>query len=312
MKKITLVLPLTLIVSMFFGCGKGPTPDEAAEIEELLDTAWARYKAGNYESSLATFDSVVVVDAFRSEARLGQGFSSSQLSKYSDAHGTLSLIGILEASTIVKDTLGGVNLTDENWVDSGYVDTSWYGTSKIWIFNLPPNTLLSVFSFDVQYKPANIIGVKDTKIYIQQDLPITSTPETTIVSYSYAYFHPEDLPEVLWYGFAGEALTYLAERGNFTRGICYGLAGYLGNANLTDPVPERVTTSLQLDNTKLAYILAYLYYRQGWYANAVDMLNQTDPNFPYAGWSFANQTDFTWCFNPDNIPLILQKIEGGL
>ncbi len=312
MKRITLLLPFAVILSMFSGCGEGPKPDQPADLEELLDTAWARYRAGNYESSLATFDSVVVVDAFRSEARLGQGFSSSQLTEYSDAHGALSLISILEASTIVKDTLGGVNLTDVNWVDSGYVDTSWYGASGIWIFNLPPNTLLSMFSFDVQYKGANILGVKDTKIYIQQELPITTTPDTAIVSYSYAYFHPEELPEVLWYGFAGEALTYLAERGNYTRGICYGLAGYLGNANLVDPVPDRVKTSLQLDNTKLTYILAYLYYKQGWYANAVDMLNQVDPNFPYTGWSYTNRTDFTWCFDPDNAPLILQKIEGGL
>jgi len=312
MKRITLFLTIAMIAGLFFGCGKAPVPDEAAEIEELLDTAWARYRAGNYESSLATFDSVVVVDAFNSEARLGQGFSSSQLSSYSDAHGALALISILEASTIVRDTLGAVNLTDVNWVDSGYVDTSWYATTGIWIFNLPPNTLLSVFSLDVQYKAANIVGVKGTKIYIQQDLPITTTPETTIVSYSYAYLHPEDMPEVLWYGFAGEALTYLAERGNFKRGICYGLASYLGSANLTDPVPDRVRTSLQLDNTKLAYILAYLYYRQGWYANAVDMLNQVNPSFPYAGWNFANPTDFTWCFDPDHFFLILQEIEGGL
>jgi hypothetical protein len=312
MKRITLLLPIAAMAGLFFGCGEAPVPNEPAQIEELLDTAWARYRAGNYESSLATFDSVVVVDAFNSEARLGQGFSASQLASYSDAHGALALISILEASTIVKDTLGAVNLTDVNWVDSGYVDTSWYGASKIWIFNLPPNTLLSLFSFSVDYKEANIIGVKDTKIYIKQNLPIASTPDTAVLSYSYAYFHPENLPEVLWYGFAGEALTYLAERGNFPRGICYGLAAYLGNANLVDPVPERVKTSLQLDNTKLAYILAYLYYRQGWYANAVDMLNQVDPTFPYSGWTFTNRTDFTWCFDPDNTPLILNKIEGGL
>lgn len=312
MKRITLLLPIALIAGLFFGCGEAPVPDEPAEIEELLDTAWARYRSGNYESSLATFDSVVVVDAFMSEARLGQGFSASQLSSYSDAHGALALISILEASTIVRDTLGSVTLTDADWVDSGYVDTSWYGTSNIWIFNLPPNTLLSVFSLDVQYKAANIVGMKGTKIYIQQELPINATPDTTLISYTYAYFHPEGMPEILWYGFAGEALTYLAERGNYTRGICYGTASYLGNANLIDPVPERVTTSLQLDNTKLAYILAYLYYKQGWYANAVDMLNQADPNFPYTGWTFTNQSDFTWCFDPDHLPLILQKIEGGL
>ena len=313
MKRITLLLPIALIAGLFFGCGKAPVPDEPAEIDELLDTAWARYRAGNYESSLATFDSVVVVDAFRSEARLGQGFSSSQLSSYSDAHGALALITILEASTIVRDTLGSVALTDVNWLDSGYVDTTgWYGATGIWIFNLPPNTLLSVFSLDVQYKSANIMGVKGTKIYIQQELPIGAAPDTALVSYTYAYFHPEGLPEVLWYGLAGEALTYLAERGDFARGICYGMAGYMGYSSIVEPCSTRVSTSLQLDNDKLACILAYLYYRQGWYANAADMLHQLNPNFPYSGWDFTNPTDFTWCFDPDHLPLILQEIEGGL
>ncbi len=317
-----LLIPLIAVGFMALagtGCGGPEPPGESPTTEQLLDSAWARYRAGNYEASLATFDSVVVVNADLVEARLGQGFSSSQLSYYSDAHGSFGLINILAGTGVMVDTLGSFYMDTSNWLN--HIDTTGYGDRGIYALTIPTpaSQLLSLFKLEISYKGVNVVGLVGTTAYIKDDLPFDFGDDTSgilddsvYVFYTYSYYNPEAVDELVWYSFVGENLTYLAQRDDYTRGILYGKAAYLTVDSISNPAPDRVSSTLDMDKNHLGYALAYTYYRQGWYANAVDVLHDVNSQFPYAGWDISDTADFDWCFDPDNLPSILNEIEGGL
>ncbi len=313
MKKLSL-LPLAAL----FLAGCGTQTQEVAnppEYEALLDSAWARYASGRYEEASATFDSVLVVNAYSSEAHLGMGYSLVQLSYYSDAFGSFSVVTVLEdAAEPYVETLMVVTL-DTSALGST-VDTSWFSqvrygdTLGVWRFRIAPaGALLNVYELVIDGAKQFIVGVDDEYVYVaSKEAPFSDTTEHNF-SISYSYYRPDSISDLAWYAYIGRGTTAYIEGTNKALAFANLRLAHLALDSLGYVAPQRVVNALNMDGDRLIGYEAYVAFKSDRLPNAVWALHQLYPDWPHSGWDIRDPDDFQWALDGKNQYEILQKLE---
>ena len=315
MKRLSL-LPLAALMAV--GCGvKNQEVAPSPELEALLDSAWARYSSGRYEEAAATFDSVLVVDAASSEAHLGMGYSLLQLSYYSDAFGSFSVVDVMEGAaepyveTLVVTTLDTSAVGD-------VIDTSWFSlvnyndTAGVWRFKLAPaGVLLNVYEFTLNGVKQFIVAVDSQYVYLaSKDNPFADTTVTQYdVSVSYSYYKPSSITDIAWFAYIGRGTTKFIEGSDQALGYANLRMAHLAADNLQATAPQRVHDALKMDADRLKGYEAYVAFKTDRLPDAVWTLHELYPDWPYSGWSITDPTDFQWALDPDNAYEILTKLE---
>lgn len=321
-------LAFLLMGGLFLAVGCGVREHEVPEaptVDELLEEAWQKYRTeADFEGAWEIFDSVIVVDAYQAEAHLGAGFCAAQVRDYTSAFGSFALASLLTTplfeDTILSEYLDTTALTDPVEI---LVDTSWDPVDVRWRYRLryPYDSILGIEEFTVAGVTQHVEAYSadengNTWIYVNGPAPFVGTGDTLLEFKVRVkkWLGGVDPSFEAWYSVYGCATAYMVYGDEYETGTAYSKCAWLTVSTLdTSGIPDRVSKSIPVPSQeRLGYLLAYHYFKGGYYPNAVAVLHQLDPSWPSATWDINEYNDYIWAMSPVNLSKIVEKINSGL
>ncbi len=305
MKRILLALGIVFLAA---GCGveKGgpipPVPDATV----VLQQAWNRYDALDFDAAYTLFDSVIRLDNTMAEAHLGFGWAAVQTDQLTEAQSGFSFAIILS---------GGAMITPIFNETVAPTDTQRY---RVVFLTLPGDTtpsdtfvvvktahapVLGLSSASINYTEQPLRAFDDTSFTLKAALSELDTfshrlvlSDTLFLNY-YVYYSGVDFGDEEWvnlFAHVGNAVSTLDVEGkNLMNTVVYARAA------LAHGVVDSFAHYPYVGEREVRLLLAQAYLRLNLMENCVQELKNVDPT-----WDFNGDP-----FDPDNYPLILEELE---
>ncbi|TES89702.1 MAG: hypothetical protein E3J87_11445 [Candidatus Cloacimonadota bacterium] len=310
MKKIPYYL---LVISIPFillsGCGEkvSSPPNPVPEISRLLEEGWQAYSNGNYVTAIAKFDTVIEIDASKTEAYIGKGWSSFRTGDFGAGLGLFSFAISSEGKSPAVPVYEETNIADTTWSESLWVSPNdidsvalitthflpimgMLDTIVTWDFvyidtslTSPETTYLSLTSSIVSFSEQNILTTVPLDIDTLDSIP----PVLDSVSITYSYVYLDTTTPVTVFqkdAYAGESGIYKASNDE-NKAIFSAATVIFSDSTYSfsvDAANEQYATAKNLH-----ILLARSYYNVKLFYNAVDEVLFLDPTWVY--YPFAPQ-----------------------
>ncbi|MEN3046720.1 MAG: hypothetical protein ABDH49_07050 [Candidatus Hydrothermales bacterium] len=281
MRKIKYVTIVLVIVFALISC-KRAEPEFGVEPSRdlLLQQAWEHYDRGEFDVAEFLFDSLITLNLRDREALLGKGYTLVSKKNY-DLSSALSYFSLILA-------IDGISLVEKKFKEVATIITSRslpYGAT--WAIRTKKRNI--VWVSNVIEAPADVhspIYFDDTLVYFK------GTPPDTITYIDYTYYKPQSsTDDIFSWAWAGIGLIYLAQdKRSLSAEYLYSLVRR-SRAFYFPHYPF-------IKFTNIIGSAAYVYFKEGLYANAVDILK-------LSGWIDYPEDPF----DPTTHLKILLKIE---
>ncbi|MEN3043852.1 MAG: hypothetical protein ABDH37_01355 [Candidatus Hydrothermales bacterium] len=281
MKKIKYLFVFFSIIYFLMSCKKEEPEFEAEPSRDLiLQRAWDYYDRGEFDVAEFWFDSLITLNLRDREALLGKGYTLISKKDY-DLSSALSYFSLILA-------IDGISLVERRFKEVATVirpQSLPYGAT--WAIKTKKRNI--VWIANVIEAPADVhspIYFDDTLVYFK------GTPPDTVTYIDYTYYKPQSpTDDIFFWAWAGIGLIYLAQdKRSLSAEYLYSLAKR-SRAFYFPHYPF-------IKFTNILGAAAYVYFKEGLYANAVDVLK-------LSGWIDYPDDPF----DPSSHLKILLKIE---
>ena len=299
MKFLRALLILSGLILVISGCGvKNPEVQPAPDVSRLLNTAWTLYDNGNYSAARDTFEFVTTLDVFNYEAYVGYGLSSSMLGEFDNAHTAFTFaVSIIGANEI---KLGIEIIPDDSAnFSNGVIDTVDYTNTGIWKLKLSDRPVLGIENISISGNSPDLRAFNDSVLTLVNYAPVDPEKAETVKVYYYYYDTTVSPDTFTTWALSGNAASFVAQGSGLMHGIVQA-GGALKSWALHGGSIPVFTHKPNFSDKQVGLTLALATFKEGLYANTVDAIKTwVDP-----GWDFSGDP-----FDPDNLPVILAKLE---
>ena len=299
MKFLRALLILSGLILVISGCGgKNPEVQPAPDVSRLLNTAWTLYDNGNYSAARDTFEFVTTLDVFNYEAYVGYGLSSSMLGEFDNAHTAFTFaVSIIGANEI---KLGIEIIPDDSAnFSNGVIDTVDYTNTGIWKLKLSDRPVLGIENISISGNSPDLRAFNDSVLTLVNYAPVDPEKAETVKVYYYYYDTTVPPDTFTTWALSGNAASFVAQGSGLMHGIVQA-GGALKSWALHGGSIPVFTHKPNFSDKQVGLTLALATFKEGLYANTVDAIKTwVDPD-----WDFSGDP-----FDPDNLPVILAKLE---
>jgi len=299
MKFLRALLILSGLILVISGCGvKNPEVQPAPDVSRLLNTAWTLYDNGNYSAARDTFEFVTTLDVFNYEAYVGYGLSSSMLGEFDNAHTAFTFaVSIIGANEI---KLGIEIIPDDSAnFSNGVIDTVDYTNTGIWKLKLSDRPVLGIENISISGNSPDLRAFNDSVLTLVNYAPVDPEKAETVKVYYYYYDTTVSPDTFTTWALSGNAASFVAQGSGLMHGIVQA-GGALKSWALHGGSIPVFTHKPNFSDKQVGLTLALATFKEGLYANTVDAIKTwVDPD-----WDFSGDP-----FDPDNLPVILAKLE---
>jgi len=299
MKFLRALLILSGLILVISGCGvKNPEVQPAPDVSRLLNTAWTLYDNGNYSAARDTFEFVTTLDVFNYEAYVGYGLSSSMLGEFDNAHTAFTFaVSIIGANEI---KLGIEIIPDDSAnFSNGVIDTVDYTNTGIWKLKLSDRPVLGIENISISGNSPDLRAFNDSVLTLVNYAPVDPEKAETVKVYYYYYDTTVSPDTFTTWALSGNAASFVAQGSGLMHGIVQAGGALKSWALHGDSIPV-FAHKPNFSDKQVGLTLALATFKEGLYANTVDAIKTwVDPD-----WDFSGDP-----FDPDNLPVILAKLE---
>ncbi|RKZ01555.1 MAG: hypothetical protein DRQ10_01865 [Candidatus Hydrothermota bacterium] len=283
------ILAILAMVIFLSGCGvKMDEPTPVIDVSTLIENGWNSYDRGDFAAAKAAFDSVFFFTVNNPEAYIGLGWSLIQLGEYEDALPYFSLA--MTADTILYKPMI-VPITNEE--DTGTQYTTSYGLD---VYEIPVKNrpLVDVQEVKSGVTSVSVLWITDSSVVVPAS---EASSDVFTVTYEYANINDAEVNREI-----APAVCLGIMGANYGLGELESAMGG-GRAALTfaeDTLLFEHYPTINVHKTKLT--LAQIYFRAGYYQNAVSVISELDTTFSFP--------DSISPYDPDNFNIILEALNG--